>query len=512
MARRALPRTLRARLIAGLLVLLAVTCTGVGLATTTALDRFLVTRLDQQLADAGGRYAASLEHPLGGRPDEGSDTRAQADGTFGARLAGGRVTRCGVVDADADDLRGGNADDTVTLTAGDRRTLAALSPDGRARTVRLSALGPYRMRAVPGEDGDVLVTGLPLEPVEQTVHRQAAVEAVVFCVALVAAGSAGAVWVRLSLRPLRRVADTAQRVSELPLASGRVALSERAPDADPRTEVGRVGAALNRMLGHVEDSLGQRHAVEERLRAFAADASHELRTPVATVRGHAELALRHPGPVPAGVSRALERIQSESLRMGAIVDDLLLLARLDAGRPLAREQVDLTLLAVDCAADARAAGPGRRWRLELPEEPVTVAGDEHRLRQVVGNLLANARAHTPEGTTVTLRLDPPAAADGTVVLTVTDDGPGLPPGLGDAVFDRFVRGDRARSRTSGSTGLGLAIVRAVVTAHGGGVAVESRPGRTVFRVVLPGGPPAPQPPRLTHWGEPKAAVEGHPHG
>ncbi|WP_377272623.1 sensor histidine kinase [Peterkaempfera sp. SMS 1(5)a] len=511
-ARRALPRTLRARLIAGLLVLLAATCTGVGVATTTALERFLVARLDQQLVDAGGRYAASLEHRSDIRPDGGSDTRAQATGTFGARLAGGRVTRCGVVDGDADDLRGGNADDTVALTARDRATLAALPVDGRARTVRLSALQPYRMRAVPGQDGDVLVTGLPLEPVEQTVHRQAAIEAVVFCVALVAAGSAGAVWVRLSLRPLRRVADTAQRVSELPLASGRVALSERAPDADPRTEVGRVGAALNRMLGHVEDSLGQRHAVEERLRAFAADASHELRTPVATVRGHAELALRHPGPVPADISHALERIQSESQRMGAIVEDLLLLARLDAGRPLARDQVDLTLLAVDCAADARAAGPGRRWRLELPEEPVTVVGDEHRLRQVVGNLLANARAHTPEGTTVTLRIDPPALPDGTVVLTAADDGPGLPPGLGDAVFDRFVRGDRARSRTTGSTGLGLAIVRAVVTAHGGSVAVESRPGRTAFRVLLPRGPHRPEPCGLTPGSEPMAAAESHPNG
>lgn len=483
--RRAVPRTLRARLIAGMLVLLAVTCTGVGLATTTALQGFLLERLDQQLTDAGGRYAASLEHPAQGRLGDAGDTRGQANGTFGARLADGRITRSAVVDGDSDDLRRGNADDNVRLTEQDRRTLAAIPVDGRARTVRLSALPAYRMRAVLGHDDDVLVTGLPLEPVEQTVHRMAAVEAVVFGIALVVAGSAGAAWVRLSLRPLRRVADTAQRVSELPLASGRVALSERAPDADPGTEVGRVGAALNRMLGHIEDSLAQRHAVEERLRAFAADASHELRTPVATVRGHAELALRHPGPVPDDIRHALDRIQSESQRMGTIVDDLLLLARLDAGRPLAREQVDLTRLAVDCAADARAAGPGHRWRLELPEEPVTVAGDEHRLRQVVGNLLANARTHTPDGTTVTLRLDPPAAPDAPVVLTVADDGPGLPPGLGDSVFARFVRGDRARSRASGSTGLGLAIVHAVVVAHGGTVAVESRPGRTVFRVVLP---------------------------
>ncbi|MFF4650666.1 sensor histidine kinase [Streptomyces sp. NPDC001380] len=505
--RRLVPRTLRARLIAGLVVLLAVTCAGVGLATTAALGRFLVDRLDQQLADTGGRYAASLEHD-DERPGQGGDTRGQADGTFGARLVGGRVTRAGVVDGDGDDSAAGT-DDAVPLAGRDRAALAALPADGRARTVHLASLPPYRMRAVPGRDGDVLVTGLPLAPVEQTVHRLAAVEAVVFAVALVVAGSAGAAWVRLSLRPLRRVADTAQRVGELPLASGRVALSERVPYADPRTEVGRVGASLNRMLGHVEDSLAQRHAVEERLRAFAADASHELRTPVAAVRGHAELALRHPGPVPPEVRHALERVQAESLRMGAIVEDLLLLARLDAGRPLAREQVDLTRLALDCTADARAAdvqaagvqaagvraagagsaGSGHRWRLELPEEPVSVPGDSHRLQQVVGNLLANARTHTPEGTTVTLRVDPAAVPGGPVVLTVTDDGPGLPPGLGDAVFGRFVRGDRGRSRATGSTGLGLAIVRAVAEAHGGSVSVESRPGRTAFRVALPSARP-----------------------
>lgn len=159
--------------------------------------------------------------------------------------------------------------------------------------------------------------------------------------------------------------------------------------------MGQVGTALNRMLGHVGDALTRRQASEERLRHFAADASHELRTPVANIRGHAELALRHRGPVPADVRRALERIQSESGRMGDLVDDLLLLARLDAGRPLEHEPVDLTLLVLDAADDARAAGPGHRWILDLPEEPVTVTGDAHRLQQAIGNLLTNARTHTP---------------------------------------------------------------------------------------------------------------------
>ncbi|MFJ9949764.1 sensor histidine kinase [Kitasatospora sp. NPDC091207] len=476
-----LPRTLRARLIAGLVVLLVVTCAAVGFATTAALRHFLVDRLDQQLADAGGRYAASLEHA-----GQSGDTRAQAPGTFGARLLNGRVTAAGVVDGDADDASDPNADDRVTLSPAGQRALSALPPGGPARTVDLGGLtGPYRVRAVAGRDGDVLISGLPLRQVEDTVDRLVMLEFTVFALAVAGAGIAGAVWVRWSLRPLDRVARTAERVAALPLASGAVTLAERVPDDDPRTEVGRVGTALNRMLDHVGASLARRHAVEERLRAFAADASHELRTPVAAVRGHAELALRHPGAVPEPVRHSLERIGAEAGRMGTIVEDLLLLARLDAGRPLVDEEVDLTRIALDSVADARAAGPEHRWRLALPEEPVLVRGDTHRLSQVVANLLANAHTHTPSGTEVELSL----ATDGEQVrLAITDDGPGIPPELTARVFERFVRGDRARSRTTGSTGLGLSIVQAVVQAQGGEVAVTSRPGRTVFTVRLPAAP------------------------
>lgn len=476
-----LPRTLRARLIAGLVVLLVVTCAAVGFATTAALRHFLVDRLDQQLADAGGRYAASLEHA-----GQSGDTRAQAPGTFGARLLNGRVTAAGVVDGDADDADDPNADDRVTLSPAGQRALAALPPGGPARTVDLGGLtGPYRVRAVAGRDGDVLISGLPLRQVEDTVDRLVVLEFTVFALAVAGAGVAGAVWVRWSLRPLDRVARTAEQVAALPLASGAVTLAERVPDDDPRTEVGRVGTALNRMLDHVGASLARRHAVEERLRAFAADASHELRTPVAAVRGHAELALRHPGAVPEPVRHSLERISAEAGRMGTIVEDLLLLARLDAGRPLVDEEVDLTRIALDSVADARAAGPEHRWRLALPEEPVLVRGDTHRLSQVVANLLANAHTHTPPGTEVELSL---ATSGEQVRLAVTDNGPGIPPELTARVFERFVRGDRARSRATGSTGLGLSIVQAVVQAQGGEVAVASRPGRTVFTVRLPAVP------------------------
>jgi two-component system, OmpR family, sensor kinase len=323
--------------------------------------------------------------------------------------------------------------------------------------------------------------------------------------------------VQLSLRPLRRVAATATKVTELPLDSGEVTLPAGVPDTDPRTEVGQVGAAFNRMLFHVERALGRRAASEARLRRFAADASHELRTPLAAIRGYAELALRHRGPVPEDVTHALTRVQSESARMSVLVDDLLLLARLDAGRPLECEPVDLSRLAIDVTSDARVARREHHWRLDLPSDPILVRGDEHRLHQVLANLMSNAGKHTPPGSTVSVALsisgpvqaDPgvksQVAPDGgpeinmvergarpdapRVELSITDDGPGIPPELLPELFERFTRADTSRARdldaAGKSTGLGLAIVDAVVAAHGGSITVTSRPGRTRFAIYLP---------------------------
>ncbi|KPC64324.1 sensor histidine kinase [Streptomyces chattanoogensis] len=471
---RTLPRTLRGQLTAGLVALLALACVAVGVSTVFALEGFLVRRLDQQLTASAGRFAASLEHETRPDVDNRPDTRGQSEGTFGARLLRGTPTQAAVVRA--------AADKRVPLTGADRRALAGLPPDGTGHDIRLSALGRYRVNAVPGDDGDVLVTGLPLHPVEETVHRLEAVETAVFGGALVVTGVVGAIWVRLSLRPLRRVTATAAGVAELPLASGQVAMPAPVPVADPRTEAGQLGTALNHMLGHVGNALERRQASEERLRYFAADASHELRTPVANIRGHAELALRHDGPVPSDVRRALDRIQSESERMSRLVDDLLLLARLDAGRALDHTPVDLTRLVLDATDDARAAGPDHRWLLDLPETAVTITGDKHRLHQVIGNLLANARTHTPAGTTVSVQL---TADERGTQLTVADNGPGVPGEIQPEIFGRFVRADHSRSRAAGSTGLGLAIVQAVVTAHGGTVTLASRPGRTAFVVSFP---------------------------
>ncbi|MES4891560.1 HAMP domain-containing sensor histidine kinase [Streptomyces sp. NPDC096012] len=477
------PRTLRARLTVGLVVLLAVSCAAVGLAAVVELNGFLTQRLDEQLTQIGTRFPESLEHH-GGVPDdhdgdEYGDTRHQATGTFGARLVNGTITNKGLI-------KSGDpaADLDVDLTAQDAGRLARVPADGRAHTVGLSALDDYRVVASPGRDGDVLMVGLPLEPVQATVHRLEAVSGIVFGFALVVTGVAGAFWVRWSLRPLSRVAATATRVSELPLASGEVTLPAHPRDTDPGSEVERVAAAFDRMLGHVEDALAKRHAGEERLRRFAADASHELRTPVASVRGHAELALLHPGPVSPQITRALHRISAESARMGEMVDDLLLLARLDAGRPLERLPVDLTRLVLDAVTDAHAAGPGHRWTLDLPEDPVTVPGDAHRLQQVLANLLANARLHTPAGTKVTVTLEIDA---GSVLLSVHDDGPGVPRDVQPAVFERFTRAEHRRfpDASGGGSGLGLSIVAAVAEAHGGSVALESGPGSTTFTVRLP---------------------------
>jgi len=482
-------RTLRGRLVAGLLALLAVACAVVGVTSYVALHDFLLGQLDTQLVAASHRYGECLNAPA---PENDGDNGQGGPGpapnspeacaeqaapqTFSAQVINGTVANAYIADGEC------------PLSPYDKAVLAGLPPGGEPYTATLTHLGTYRLLAAPspGNPDVSYLTGLPVSPIESTLRDLEIVEVVVFAAALLLTGVIGTGWVRLSLRPLRRVAATATRVAERPLASGEVELPERVPDADPRTEVGQVGAAFNRMLGHVESALTRRAASEARLRRFAADASHELRTPLAAIRGYAELARRHPGPVPADIAHALGRVESESERMSVLVDELLLLAQLDAGRPLAQEPVDLTRLAIDAASDARAAAPDHRWQLELPGEPVVVHGDEHRLRQVLANLMGNAGSHTPPGTTVTVALTEPGPGASSVVLSVTDDGPGIPADLQPGLFERFVRGDSSRSHASGSTGLGLAIVDAVTAAHGGSVGVTSKPGRTSFTVTLPG--------------------------
>jgi two-component system OmpR family sensor kinase len=479
-------RTLRTRLIAGLVALLFVACAGIGVVTYAALNRMLLSQVDTQLTQASQRYTSCLHPPPhpdndgdgenGGSPPGGDPQGCyappgQPQYTLSAQITQGAV------------LNPATTTGPCKLTQADDAILTAMPHDGEPYTATLSGLGTYRLMAVQGPNNAVYVTGVPLSSMIDTLHEIALVEVVVFAIALFLTGFIGTGWVRLSLRPLRRVTATAAEVARLPLAS-EVDVPHRVPDADPRTEVGQLGAAFNRMLGHVENALARRQASEARLRRFAADASHELRTPLAAIRGYAELARRHPDALPPDVEHALGRVESESARMSALVEDLLLLARLDAGRPLESRPVDLTRLAIDVTSDARVAGPGHRWQLELPEGPVLVPGDDQRLHQALANLLSNARTHTPAGTTVTVAVGSSPERDA-AELSVTDDGPGVPAELQPDLFERFVRGDSSRSRAAGSTGLGLSIVAAVVAAHHGTVSVTSEPGRTRFLITLP---------------------------
>ena len=532
-------RTISGKLIVGLVVLLGAASIIVSVVTAQSLHNSLMSSLNTELQAATMRWQNCVFPPQGRHTDAYTDTDpavncyGQATGTFEAQLTGHTFSNLGVVP-------GG-----CKLSAADEATLLALpttplpsggqhGPGGQGgpgapglptHTVTLTSLdGDYLLTKVQASSDDILITGLPLATVDNTLNKVENTEHVVFAAVLLLAVVLGAGLIQVSLRPLRRVAATATRVTELPLDSGEVTLPAGVPDTDPRTEVGRVGAAFNRMLFHVEKALGRRAASEARLRRFAADASHELRTPLSAIRGYAELALRHPGPVPEDVTHALGRVQSESARMTVLVDDLLLLARLDAGRPLEREPVDLSRLVIETTSDARVARGDHRWQLDLPDEPVLVPGDEHRLHQVMANLLSNAGKHTPAGSTVSVALALGATVTGTgttiagtaavqrgdmpsgprVELSITDDGPGIPPELLPELFERFTRGDTGRARevnaAGKSTGLGLAIVDAVVAAHGGCIAVTSRPGMTRFAILLPlvpepAGQPQPSPVR-----------------
>ena len=467
-------RPLRTKLIAAVVALLTVVCLVVGVISEFALSRFLTTQVDAQVRGAVER-TRHFDGPRGGDPLHIPGT---ATGTLYAELSGGQVVAATTLAP----VPGSPENEAQALPDSDAPVLLTVPVDGRAHTISLSG-GDYRVIATPGAGG-VLILGLPMEAAEDTLLTVGLILAAVAGTAVLGAGFVGAVVVRRTLRPLDRVAAVASKVTELPLDRRDVALSVRVPvtDTDPSTEVGQVGHALNQMLVHIDKALEARANSEMRVRQFVADASHELRTPLAAIRGYAELTRRGGGRVPPDVAHAMRRVESEADRMTALVDDLLLLARLDAGRPLEAGEVDLTRLVADAVGDAHITGPRHRWLLELPPDPVVVTGDAQRLHQVLGNLLANGRTHTPPGTTVTTRL---AVSDGAAVLTVEDDGPGIAPDLLPHVFERFARGDSSRSRAAGSTGLGMAIVAAVVHAHHGAVGVRSGPGRTEFEVRLP---------------------------
>ncbi|WP_040523650.1 sensor histidine kinase [Gordonia araii] len=479
--------SLRSRLLVGQVVLLLLVCVGVGAATELALRHYLVDQLDRSVSESLHRSVVMSDHPPPDRPDGTRPRQRPGPGPEFLDAPGQPTGLVTVVERRGGWLSAGAlATDGSRIPLSDRATaqLAAVIPGHDPATLDVDEKGAYRVAARVSRRGETIVVGLPLSGVNATMWRVLLTMAVVAAAALVAATTLGIVITRRALAPLTRVAGTARQVANLPLDRGEVALPVRVPEAnaDPNTEVGQMGSALNRMLDHIGAALSTRQASETRVRQFVADASHELRTPLTAIRGYAELARRHGDDVPPEVAHAMGRVTSEAERMTHLVEDLLLLARLDSGRPLEREEVDLSQLAADVVSDAHVAGPDHEWRLDLPDDPVLVTGDSARLHQVLVNLLANARVHTPPGTVITTGLTADAA---TAVLTVADDGPGIDPALQPEVFTRFARGDSSRSRNGGSTGLGLSIVDAVIKAHHGTIALRSEPGSTEFTVRLP---------------------------
>ncbi|MCA1712896.1 MAG: HAMP domain-containing histidine kinase [Actinobacteria bacterium] len=450
---------LRIKLVAALTVLVALALLVSGFAASAALRGYLMDRVDEnlvrtvQLADRRG--PARDDRPRLRRPDEYAVQLYAPDGTVARAFA----------------------------------AAAPVVPPGQvaARTGRPFTAGgagrQWRVVVVPLGAGVVAVAA-DLSEVSRTLHRLALLELGIGAVVLLLFAGIGYGVVRTSLRPLVEVEETAEAI-----AAGD--LTRRVPEDDPRTEVGRLARALNAMLGQIEHAFRSQQASEtaartseERMRRFVADASHELRTPLTSIRGFAELYRQGAVPVGADLDRVMGRVEGEAARMGLLVEDLLLLARLDQQRPLQQEPVDLLVLATDAVHDAQAVAPDRTITLEVSayDAPVVI-GDDARLRQVFGNLLGNALTHTPDGTPVTVRV---STADRSAVVEVQDEGPGLPPDAAARAFERFYRADASRTRAQGGSGLGLSIVAALVEAHGGTVELDTAVGAgATFRVRLP---------------------------
>ena len=529
------PRSLRTRLVVGVLGLVLVMAAVMSSFSTVSLRHTLMARTDSQLMAAAQR-AADKRHDLTQEARKASDEAVQE----GTEKPGGQPDGAGGADGDPGKQgvppgldAAGQSTGTLTLitaqtSASSSEAAAYIDKDGHYAaiskedcrlllseatedhpvTVHLHHLGTYRVVATRDEaSGSTVITGLSLEGDKGLIRTQLLIELAVALVGALVVALAGRTMVRSSLAPLERVARTAHRVASQPLERGEVSIEDRVEraDLDSSAEVGQVGGALNTLLGHVESALAARQRSETQVRQFVADASHELRTPLASIRGYTELIRREgaDADLPEEATYALERVHSESVRMTALVEDLLLLARLDAGRELRRDEVDLVGLLVDTVADARAAGPEHDWQLDLAvleppagataeeaedflPEPPLVIGDEARLRQVVVNLLANARVHTPAGSHVTTTL---AREGDTLIVRIHDDGPGIAPDVRDRLFERFARGDSSRERRTGSTGLGMSIALAIVQSHGGSIDVDSSTASedhgTTFTVRLP---------------------------
>ncbi|MGU3497274.1 sensor histidine kinase [Mycobacterium sp. C31M] len=508
--------SLGTRLVVSVVTLLAVLCLTIGVVSEFALQRFLMSQLDSQVVEAVNRSAGIMELPpplhlppprpghlapgppvrFRFDPEEGPgpgflNAPGQAIRTVGmvigpaGRTGGQERSDPGMnIDAGVITAEGATADISAAATA----QLAQVPTTRTPVTLYLDGLGSYRVIADQMRHSSrTVIVGLPTAVVDDTLLWVLVMFCIVSAVALTAATLVGTWIIRRQLAPLARVSAAARDVADLELDKGEVRLPTPIVPVDPvsaHTEVGQLSSALNRMLDRIAGALSARHDSETRVRQFVSDASHELRTPLAAIRGYTELAQRKSAELPDDVAHAMSRVESETARLTTLVEDMLLLARLDEGRPLASAPVDLAQVVLDAVSDAHAAGPDHEWTLDLPDDPVQISGDRERLHQVLMNLLTNARVHTPAGTTVTTSVA--VGSDRTAVLTVADDGPGIPETLQPEVFERFARGDSSRSRRGGSTGLGLAIVAAVVKAHRGRIDLHSAPGDTRFVITFPG--------------------------
>jgi two-component system OmpR family sensor kinase len=465
--------SLRGRLLIGVISLAAVGLLTSDVATYATLESSLIGKIDEQLQKPStvATARAMLSSPT-----------CQTRGRLAIDLPGGTVTA--LIAADGTVLNvcgiggpGMNLNAAPVLpkslptSPGEGKPVAPYTVEGTG------AVSKYRMTnwsegAFPGQ---VVVFAIPLTPVQSTLSQLLETEALIGAGVLAAIAVLALLIIRFGLRPLEKMGGVAQDI-----AAGD--LTRRVEPSTPKTEIGRLGLALNGMLSQIEAAFAERTESNMRLRRFIADASHELRTPLTSIRGYSELLRRGASKSPTDAEIARRRIEEESVRMSVLVDDMLLIARLDQGRPLDKEPVDLQAIARDAAADARVVAPQREIMLTAPS-PVVVEGDDTRLRQVVGNLVRNAIVHTPQQTAIEIAV---STEDGIGRISVADHGPGLRADELDRIFEPFYRADPSRSRDSGGAGLGLSIVSAVVTAHGGHVRVkETSGGGATFEVELP---------------------------
>jgi two-component system OmpR family sensor kinase len=477
-----MPTSLTSRLIVTTVALVAVISLLVAAVATIVMRAYLINQLDSQVTGALNRGGMVVQ----GQVRLDTNGQPQVGQANGPEPPDPRGTRVGSITAVFDSNQGLGTTITASgdlkeLTAAQLDALDNLAPNRKPVTLTVSGLGSYRVAADETPSGRVLVQGIPTKDVDDTIRTLIWWEAGLGLLGVLLAAIAGRILVGRQLEPLRKVATTANEVSAMPLSTGAVGTTVRVPAelTDPATEVGQVGEALNKLLEHMEHALDARHESEQQARTFLADASHELRTPLSTIKGYAELSRRTGRADPDEI---LAKVESEAGRMSSLVEDMLLLARLDAGRELERHDVDLTRLVVEAVNDARVVDPKRKWTFDVPDDPITVSGDEQRLHQAVTNLLTNASRHTPPKTVVTVRMRVEASE---VVIEIEDNGPGIAPDLLPTLFDRFTRGDSSRTRASGGAGLGMSLVEAIMHGHGGTASVTSEPGNTTFALRMP---------------------------